>query len=226
MWDAWGRNIFVCHTFVSPWFACVGVSCSLFFWFCASPVVLSPPPFVLTRISCLAPMTRTLLGRLRHATVKFFVVAARCSWRTVCVLSFATAPNSSVRFFGGFLRAEKTISLFNFVGCASFSWCIFFPAAIARGTHYNQDLYIDQTTVALVILDGRKWEAEEQLWAPLLGRLTMTGLLLPAVPLYGLDPKEELLTKPRWQTAMYLVSGKNVSSNPMENMSEGLSSSC
>ena len=45
-------------------------------------------------------------------------------------------------------------------------------------------------------------------------------MLLPDVPLYRLNPKEEVLPKPRWRTAMYLVSGKNVTSNPMESVSE------
>ena len=48
----------------------------------------------------------------------------------------------------------------------------------------------------------------------------MTKLLLPEVPLYRLNPKEEALPKPLWRTAPYLISGKNVSSNPMENVSE------
>ena len=35
------------------------------------------PPFFLTRTSRLAPMARTLLGDLGHATLKFFVAVAR-----------------------------------------------------------------------------------------------------------------------------------------------------
>ena len=79
---------------------------------------------------------------------------------------------------------------------------------------------MDQATVALVILEGKKWEEKEKLWGPILEKLRLTKLLLPDVPLYRLNPKEEVLLKPRWRTAMYLVSGKNVSSNPMENVSE------
>ena len=61
-----------------PWFARGGVLCFLCFWFFVSPFVLFPPPFFfLTRTSRLAPMARTLLGGLGHATFKFFVVAAR-----------------------------------------------------------------------------------------------------------------------------------------------------
>ena len=74
----------------------------------------------------------------------------------------------------------------------------------------------------LVIPEGKKWEEKEKLWGPILETLTVTKLLLPDVPLYRLNPKEEVLPKPRWRTAMYLVSGKNVSSNPMENVSEGI----
>ena len=72
----------------------------------------------------------------------------------------------------------------------------------------------------MVIPEGKKWEEKEKLWGPLLETLTLTRMLLPDVPLYRLNQKEEVLPKPRWRTAMYLVSGKNVSSNPMENVSE------
>ena len=77
-----------------------------------------------------------------------------------------------------------------------------------------------EATGALVIPEGKKWEEKEKLWGPLLETLTVTKLLLPDVPLYPLNPKAEVLPKPSWRTAMYLVSGKNVSSNPMENVSE------
>ena len=69
-----------------PWFACGGVSWFLCFSFCVSPFVLFPPPFFLTRTSRLAPMARTLLGGLGHATLKFFVRAARL------FLSFCVCP--------------------------------------------------------------------------------------------------------------------------------------
>ena len=52
------------------------------------------------------------------------------------------------------------------------------------------------------------------------GGLYSDKVLLPDVPLYQLNSKEEVLPKPRWRTPMYLVSGKNVSSNPMRNVSE------
>ena len=79
--------ILVCHTFVSPWSVAVGVwssvvhvwwcfVLSLFLVLCLSFSFVSPP-FFLTRTSRLAPMARTLLGGLGHATLKFFVVAAR-----------------------------------------------------------------------------------------------------------------------------------------------------
>ena len=86
--------------------------------------------------------------------------------------------------------------------------------------HTLVKVYVDHATVALVIPEGKKWEEKEKLWGPILEKLTVTKLLLPDVPLYQLNPKEEVLPKPRWRTAMYLVSGKNVSSNPMENVSE------
>ena len=85
--------------------------------------------------------------------------------------------------------------------------------------HTLVKVYVDQATVALVIPEGKKWEEKETLWGPILEKLTVNKLLLPDVPLYRLNPKEEGLPKPRWRTAMYLVSGKNVSSNPMENVS-------
>ena len=77
------------------------------------------------------------------------------------------------------------------------------------------NVHVHQATVALVIPEGKKWEEKERLWGPILEKLTVTKLLLPDVPLYQLNPKEEVLPKPCWLTAMYLVSGKNVSSNPM-----------
>ena len=86
--------------------------------------------------------------------------------------------------------------------------------------HTLVKVYVDQATVALVIPEGKKWEEKEKLWGPILETLTVTKLLLPDVPLYRLNPKEEVLSKPCWQTAMYLVSGKDVSPNPMENVSE------
>ena len=79
---------------------------------------------------------------------------------------------------------------------------------------------MDQPTVAFVIPEGKKWEEKEKQWGPLLEKLTVAKLLLPDVSLYQLSPKEDVLPKPRWQTAMYLVSGENVSFNPMKNVSE------
>ena len=86
--------------------------------------------------------------------------------------------------------------------------------------HTLVKVFMDQATVALVIPQGKKWEETEKLWGPLLEMLKVTELLLPDVPLYRRNPKEEVFPKPRWRTAMYLVSGKNLSSNPMENVSE------
>ena len=91
---------------------------------------------------------------------------------------------------------------------------------LSKILHTLVKVYMDQATVALVISEGKKWEGNERFWGPILETLTVTKLLLPDVPLYRLNPKEEVLPKPRWRTAMYLVLGKNVSSNPMENMSE------
>ena len=86
--------------------------------------------------------------------------------------------------------------------------------------HTFVKVYMDQATVALVFPEGKKWEEKEKLWGPLLEALTVTKLLLLDVPLNGLNATEKDLPKPRWRTAMYLVSGKNVSSNRMENVSE------
>ena len=64
--------------------------------------------------------------------------------------------------------------------------------------HTLVKVYMDQPTVALVIPEGKKWEEKEKLWGPLLETLTVTRLLLPDAPLYRLNPKEEVLRKPRW----------------------------
>ena len=110
MWDAWARNILVCHAFPRGprplacgllWFACGGVSCFLGFCFCASSFVLFSFSFSFffdAHTSRLAPMARTLLGVLGHTS------RLACSWFSVCVLSFATSANSGVKPFGGFLR--------------------------------------------------------------------------------------------------------------------------
>ena len=90
----------------------------------------------------------------------------------------------------------------------------------SKKLHTLVKVYMDQATVALVIPKGKKWEEKEKLWGPLLQTLTVPKLLLPDVPLYRLNPIEEVLPKPRWRIAMYLVSGRNVSSNPMANVSE------
>ena len=44
-----------------------------------------------------------------------------CSSFSVSVLNFATSPNSGVKFFGGFLRSDKSILRFFF-----FWLCVFF----------------------------------------------------------------------------------------------------
>ena len=86
VWDAWARNILVCHTFVSLWSVAVGVRSllvcvwwcfvlSLFLVLCLSLCFVYL--FLSTRTSRLAPMARTLLGVLEQATLKFFVVATR-----------------------------------------------------------------------------------------------------------------------------------------------------
>ena len=49
--------------------------------------------------------------------------------------------------------------------------------------HTLVKVYMDQATVALVILEGKKWEEKEKLWGPLLEKVTVTKLLLPEVPL-------------------------------------------
>ena len=61
--------------------------------------------------------------------------------------------------------------------------------------HTLVKVYMDQATVALVI-PRKKWEEKEKLWGPLLEKLTVTKLLLPDVPLYRLNPKEEVLPNP------------------------------
>ena len=61
--------------------------------------------------------------------------------------------------------------------------------------HTLVKVYVDQATVALVIPEGKKWEEKKKLWGPILERLTVTRLLLPDVPLYRPNPKEEVLPK-------------------------------
>ena len=81
--------------------------------------------------------------------------------------------------------------------------------------HTLVNVCVDQATVALVIPEGKKWREKEKLWGPIVEKLTVTKLLLPDVPLYRLNQKEEVVPKPCWQGALYPVSEKNVSSNPM-----------
>ena len=90
----------------------------------------------------------------------------------------------------------------------------------AKILHTLVKVYMDKARVPLVIPEAKKWEEKEKLWGLLLETLTVTELLLPDIPLYRLNSRQEVLPKPRWRTAMFLVSGKNVSSNPMENVSE------
>ena len=75
----------------------------------------------------------------------------------------------------------------------------------SKNLHTWVKVYMDQATVSLVIPEGKKWEEKEKLWGPLLEKLTGTKLLLPDAPLYRLNPKEEVLQKPRPRTAMYLA---------------------
>ena len=67
-----------------PWLLACGLSWFVFmvvfrafFVFRSVPLRLFCFLFFSTRTSCLAPMARTLLGVLRQATLKFFVVATR-----------------------------------------------------------------------------------------------------------------------------------------------------
>ena len=63
--------------------------------------------------------------------LNLFVVAARF-FLVFCVCpNFDDLVKQRRKFYGGFLRSEKTISLFIFDGSAFFSW-FFFSAAIAR----------------------------------------------------------------------------------------------
>ena len=74
----------------------------------------------------------------------------------MCVLSFTTSPNSGVKFFGGFLRSEKTISLFIFVGCASFSLFFFFlccDRARPSGTNGSQQQHEMQVQLTRRVFD-------------------------------------------------------------------------
>ena len=105
------------------------------------------PLFFLTRTSRLAPMARSLLGGLGHAMFNFFVVAARL-FLVFCVCpNFDDLAKQRRKFLGGFRRSEKTISLFIFDGCASFSWFFIFrsrhcPTFSAGGTHTYRQKWI------------------------------------------------------------------------------------
>ena len=81
----------------------------------------------------LAPRERTLLGGLGQATLSVFaVVTLLFIFLFVSVLSFATLPNSGVKFLGGFLRSKKKIFRFIFSGGASFSWFFIFLMLCSR----------------------------------------------------------------------------------------------
>ena len=67
-----------------------------------------------------------------------------CSAVSVCVLNFATSPNSGVKCFWGFLRSEKSILRFIFSGCASFSRFLYFLLLRSRGSR-NRSLAETQT---------------------------------------------------------------------------------
>ena len=76
--------------------------------------------------------------------------------------------------------------------------------------------WLDQARVLLVVPEGNRWDKTEKKWRSLLQKMSVTKLLLPDVPLYRLDPQEAVMPKPSWRTAMYIVSGKNVSLTPSD----------
>ena len=113
------------------WFACGGVSWFLCFWFCASPFVLFPPPFFLTRTSRLGPMARTLLGGLGHATLKFFVVAARLFLLFCVCPKFCDLAKQRRKIFWGVSEVREKRFLCLFLSAVRL-FLFFFPVAIAR----------------------------------------------------------------------------------------------
>ena len=64
-----------------------------------------------------------------------------CSSFSVSVPNFATSPNSGGKFFGGFLRSEKSILRFIFSGCASFS-SFFFLLLRSRDARARSCVYV------------------------------------------------------------------------------------
>ena len=130
---------------------------------------------------------------------------------------FASKENANAEYF----CTSKTNNTWCYDWGKLGAWKVVYAnPTFSKILHRLVKVYMDQSTLPLVIPEGKKWEEKEKLWGPFLEKLTVTKLLLPDVPLYRLNPEEEVLPKPRWRTAIYLVSGKNVSSNPMENVSE------
>ena len=130
---------------------------------------------------------------------------------------FASKENADAEYF----CTPKTSNMWWYDWGTLGAWKMLYAnPPFSKILHTLVKVYIDQGTVALVIPEGKKWEEKEKLWGPLLKKVTVTKFLLPGVPLYRLNSKAEVLLKPRWRTAMYLVSGKNVSSSLIENISD------
>ena len=104
---------------------------SLFLVLCLSFCFVSPFLF-LTRISRLAPMARTLLGGLRHATLKFFVVTAPLFLAfCVCPKFYDLAKQRRKVFWGVSEVGKNDFSVYCSRLCVFFLG-FFFPAVIAR----------------------------------------------------------------------------------------------
>ena len=143
VWDAWARNILVCHTIVSRWSVAVRVCSfvvlvrwffvrSLFLVLCLSLCFFL---FFFTRTSGLAPTARTSLDFLGHATFIFGAVGALLVFDFhLCPTVFDVATQRR-KIFGGFLRSEKTIFPFICSGCVFFSWFFLFFSLQLRAAH-------------------------------------------------------------------------------------------
>ena len=65
------------------------------------------PPFFLTRTSCLAPIARTLLGCLGHATLKFFVALAPLFLAFCVCPKFCDLAKQQCKTFWGVSEVRK-----------------------------------------------------------------------------------------------------------------------
>ena len=113
---------------------------SLFLLLCLS-FFFFPPPFVLTHTDRLAPMARTLLGGLGHATLNFFVVAARLLWAFCVCPKFCDLAKQRRKTFWEVSEVAKNGISVCFCRLCVFFLFLFFPAAITQRRRIGQITY-------------------------------------------------------------------------------------